>query len=124
MMGLPRTSFLSLDSVQARGGVSPHAGPRTFTRTLSPQGGGGGALGVGPEPCMCSRPLQLPRARWDSEPAQPPRSRKEPALGHIHSQPQKPCVLGRVRPDAQALLGLRERLSSTGIGVHSVQWEP
>lgn len=123
MMGLLRTSFLSLDSVQARG-VSPHNGPQTFTRTLSLQGGGGGVLGVGPKPRVCSRPLQLPWARWDSEPARPLRSRKELALGHIHSQLRKPCILGRVRPDAHALLGLRECLSGAGVGVHSVQRKP
>lgn len=81
-------------------------------------------LGVGPKPRVCSRPLQLPWARWDSEPARPLRSRKELALGHIHSQLRKPCILGRVRPDAHALLGLRECLSGAGVGVHSVQRKP
>ena len=93
MMGLPRTSFLSLDSVQARG-VLTHTGPWTFTWTLSPQRGGGGALGVGPEPRVYSGPLQLPRARWDSEPARPPRSRKG-AGSRAHSLPAAEALCSR-----------------------------
>lgn len=89
------------------GGLTTTMGRELSLGSLSPQEAVEVCSGR-PQTTRVQPPTATPWARWDSEAARPLRSRKEPALGHIHSQLRKPCILGRGSPRCQALLGLRE----------------